>query len=217
MGCHFLLQEIIPTQGSSNPCLLHCRQILRKVLINNLVRVFFLHLKSTTECWLPDLLLNLNPLWKKFLLCSQNTIHCRLMMTVWLCPSLKSVLESKSLSSRSLYSHEDPVPGQKKLFINMNYKFIWYPYCQLRSFPGGSVVKNPSANAGDNSLIPGKIKSPRIGNIPWRKKWHPTPIFLPGKSHGQRSLVGYSPWGHQKSDMTERLHPMVSAKWKTLS
>ena len=35
------------------------------------------------------------------------------------------------------------------------------------------------------------------------KKWQPTPVFLPGKSHGQRSLVGNSPWGHKESDMTE--------------
>ena len=40
----------------------------------------------------------------------------------------------------------------------------------------------------------------------WRRKWQPTPVFLPGKSHGQRSLVGYSPWGHKESDMTEQLH-----------
>ena len=41
--------------------------------------------------------------------------------------------------------------------------------------------------------------------MPWRRKWQPTPVFLPGKSHEQRSLVGYSPWGHKESDMTERL------------
>ena len=40
----------------------------------------------------------------------------------------------------------------------------------------------------------------------WRKKWQPTPVFLPGESHGRRSLVGYSPWGRKESDMTERLH-----------
>ena len=40
---------------------------------------------------------------------------------------------------------------------------------------------------------------------PWRRKWQPTPVFLPEKSHGQRSLAGYSPWGHQKSEPTERL------------
>ena len=39
-----------------------------------------------------------------------------------------------------------------------------------------------------------------------RRQWHPTPVLLPGKSHGQRSLVGCSPWGHQDSDTTERLH-----------
>ena len=39
-----------------------------------------------------------------------------------------------------------------------------------------------------------------------RRKWHPTPVLLPGKFHGWKSLVGYSPWGHKESDMTERLH-----------
>ena len=40
----------------------------------------------------------------------------------------------------------------------------------------------------------------------WRRQWHPTPVLLPGKSHGRRSLLGCSPWGHGKSDMTEWLH-----------
>ena len=48
-----------------------------------------------------------------------------------------------------------------------------------------------------------------VGKIPWRRKWHPTPVLLPGKSHGWRSLVGYSPWGHKQSDMTERLHSLI--------
>ena len=39
--------------------------------------------------------------------------------------------------------------------------------------------------------------------IPWRREWLPTPVFLPGESHGQRSLKGYSPWGHKESDETE--------------
>ena len=45
--------------------------------------------------------------------------------------------------------------------------------------------------------------NPWVGKIPWRIKWPPTPVFLPGKSHGQRSLVGYSPWGRKESDRTE--------------
>ena len=44
---------------------------------------------------------------------------------------------------------------------------------------------------------------PWVGKIPWRKEWPPTPVLLPGKSHGQRSLVGYSPWGRKELDMTE--------------
>ena len=44
---------------------------------------------------------------------------------------------------------------------------------------------------------------PWIGKIPWRRAWQPTPVFLPGESHGQRSLVGYSLWGRQESDTTE--------------
>ena len=59
-------------------------------------------------------------------------------------------------------------------------------------FLGGSVVKNPLANGGDAGSIPG------LGKIPYRRKWQPTPIFLLGKSHGQRSLVSYNPWGCER-------------------
>ena len=44
----------------------------------------------------------------------------------------------------------------------------------------------------------------------WRRRWHPTPVLLPGKSHGRRSLVGCSPWGCEESDTTEQLHFHVS-------
>ena len=61
-----------------------------------------------------------------------------------------------------------------------------------RGFPGGSVIKTPPANAGDTKRL---WFDPWIGKIPWRRKWQPTPIFLPGISHRQRSLVSYSPCG----------------------
>ena len=70
----------------------------------------------------------------------------------------------------------------------------------LVGFPGGAVVKNPPANAGgagDPGLIPGS------GRVPWRRKWQPTAVFLPGESHGPRSLMGYSPWGRKESNTTE--------------
>ena len=59
-------------------------------------------------------------------------------------------------------------------------------------FPGGSEGKESACNAGDSGSIPG------LGRFPW------TPIFLPGETHGQRSLVGYGPWGPKESD-AERL------------
>jgi hypothetical protein len=61
----------------------------------------------------------------------------------------------------------------------------------VRSFPGGSAVKNQPANAGDVGF------NPWVGKIPWRREWLPTLAFLPGEFHGQRSLEGYSP----ESDM----------------
>ena len=67
-----------------------------------------------------------------------------------------------------------------------------------KGFPGGTVVKNPPANAGDTADF-----DPCVRNIPWRRKWQPTPVFLPGKSRGQRSLVGYSPGDRKESDMIE--------------
>ena len=63
------------------------------------------------------------------------------------------------------------------------------------------AIKNPPANAGDirdTDSIPGL-------EDPWRRKWQPTPVFLPGESHGQGSLAGYSPWGQEESDTTKRL------------
>ena len=68
------------------------------------------------------------------------------------------------------------------------------------NFPGGSDGKASAYNAGDPGSIPGS------GRSPGRRQWHPTPVFLPGKFHGLRSLVNYSPWGHKESDMTERFH-----------
>ena len=46
---------------------------------------------------------------------------------------------------------------------------------------------------------------PWVGKTPWRREWEPTPVSLPGEFHGQRSLAGYSPWGHKELDTTERL------------
>ena len=101
-------------------------------------------------------------------------------------------------------------------------------------FPGSSAGKESTRNAGGASSIPGSGRSPGegigyslqysraslvaqtvknppamqetwFGKSPWRRAWQPTPVFLPGESHGQRSLDGYSLWGCKDSDTTEQL------------
>ena len=62
------------------------------------------------------------------------------------------------------------------------------------------VVKNPPANRAD---IKRCRFDPWVKRILWRRAWQPTPVFLPGESHGQRSLAGYSPWGCKELDTTE--------------
>ena len=65
---------------------------------------------------------------------------------------------------------------------------------------GGTSGKKSAANAKG-------YRRPRfdpwVRKIPWRRKWQPAPVFLPGESHGQRSLKGYSPWSHTESDTAE--------------
>ena len=69
-----------------------------------------------------------------------------------------------------------------------------------KDFPGASDCKSICLQCGRPGF------DLWVGKIPCRRKWQSTPELLPGKSHGQRSLVGYSPWGHKESDTTEQLH-----------
>ena len=109
-------------------------------------------------------------------------------------------------------------------FLNPETTMCW-ALCQKtresRDFPGGPVVKNPVVkpplfhSRGFPGGATGKEPTwqcrrckrrrfdPWVWKIPWRRAWQPTPVFLPGESHGQRSLMGYSPIGHKESDMTE--------------
>ena len=63
-------------------------------------------------------------------------------------------------------------------------KILESQHGEVLDFPGGSDCKKSACNAGDLGSIPG------VGKIPWRREWLPTPVFLPGESHGQRSLAG---------------------------
>ena len=86
-----------------------------------------------------------------------------------------------------------------------------FPTPAFMGFPGGSNGKESTCNSGELGLIPG------LGKIAWRRAWQPTPVFLPEESHGQRSLVGYSPWTHKESDTTERLRTTRKASGRTVN
>ena len=70
----------------------------------------------------------------------------------------------------------------------------------LCCFPGGTGGKELACQCW---RCKSRRLNPWVRKIPWRRAWQPTPVLLPGESHGQRSLAGYSPWGCRESDMTE--------------
>ena len=76
---------------------------------------------------------------------------------------------------------------------------MYMPRFACYLFPGGSASKESTCKKMQEMSIRW------LGKISWRTAQQPTPVFLPVESHGQRSLAGYSPWGHKESDMTERL------------
>ena len=76
-------------------------------------------------------------------------------------------------------------------------------------FPGGAGGKEPACQCRRHER---REFDPWVGKIPGRRVWQPTPVFLSGESHGQRSLVGYSPWGHKELDVIEQLHNQPKAQ-----
>ena len=71
--------------------------------------------------------------------------------------------------------------------------------------PGGSDGRESTCNTGLEETWVGPGFHPWVGKIPWRRAWQPTLVFLPGEFHGQRNLVGSSPWDRKELDMTDRL------------
>ena len=92
--------------------------------------------------------------------------------------------------------------SHKNLYVNVysspvhnchNLGTIWASQVAL-------VVKNPPANSGDVKDRGHKRSLGCVRKFPWRRAWQPTPLFLPGESHGQRSLPGYGPYDQKESD-----------------
>ena len=109
-------------------------------------------------------------------------------------------LPGKSHGQRSLggYSPWDQKDLDKteQLAFSLSLRIYHYPW----GFPGGATGKEPTCQRRRHRR---RGFSPWVGKTPWRRAWQPTPVFLPGKSHGQRSRAGYSPWGHKELDTTE--------------
>ena len=88
---------------------------------------------------------------------------------------------------------------KKLIFIDIKTLFC-FVFLSKSCFPGGTR-DNESAFQCKRFMF-----DPRVRKIPWKRKWQPTPVFLPGQFHGQESLAGYSAWGYKESDTTECTH-----------
>ena len=114
-----------------------------------------------------------------------------------------------------------------ELVMPSNYLRLCHPLLLPSIFPSNRIFWNESVFhirwqkywSFSFSIIPPNVHSgfslwprfdPWVGKTLWRRKWQSTPVLLPGKSHGRRSLVGYSPWGRRESDTTERLKLSLS-------
>ena len=122
-----------------------------------------------------------------------------------------SMLQRDYGTSKPPYSHW-PMPTKKK-----KKNPLWYISVYILSgFWGGVSGKEPTCQCRRCKRLG---FNPWVRNIPWRRVRQPTPVFLPGKFYGQRSLVGYSPWGHKESDTTESdlAHSMHTSCWFSFS
>ena len=94
----------------------------------------------------------------------------------------------------------EPCPRQERVACLYSHFLKW-------DFTGGASGKESACQC---RRLKRRRFSPWVGKIPWRRKWQPTPVFLPEESHGKRSLVAYSPWGHKESDTTELVSTFLS-------
>ena len=134
---------------------------------------------------------------------SHNTLAQMISMSCWICPQIFPC--SFFLPRLSLLSY----------WTTMDYKTLCHNWFKYLSLPSHNHKILPTTLPPSKNLVPwvaqmvknliqcGRPRfDPWVRKIPWKKKWQPILVFLPGKSHGQRSLAGYSPCTHKESDMT---------------
>ena len=123
---------------------------------------------------------------------------CHLSTVIFITTSLRNCEDAKEVISISSLCCDFSVVSLQCQPLCLNSEII----IQLPTQLGDTVVKNLPASAGDARDC---RFDPWVGKIPWNRKWQPALILLPGKSHGQRSLAVYSPWGHKESNTIEQL------------
>jgi len=128
---------------------------------------------------------------------------------------LVDVLSQVSISFQAMFTHK-PSNNSINSASSMNdeikiniYFNLFILYCvftiwlwDIPGFPGGVSVKWRACQCRRHTR---RGFDHWVGKVPWRRAWQPTPVFLPGESRGQKSLVGCSPQGHQEPDTTEAL------------
>jgi len=143
--------------------------------------------------------------------------------------SLITSLEILPLTGLSTYSPKTCLGGiyasdcfpsfYKLILLIIIFLIIYLAVPRVVGFPGGTTGKESACQCL-------RLKRPAfyswVRKIPWRRKWQPTLVFLPRKFHGQKILVGYSPWCREESDTTEHTHtfyiPRLScSRWQLLS
>ena len=124
-----------------------------------------------------------------------NVLHCRVCEYIKQCFDLTSLWSEKvkSLSCVWFLATRRTVASQAPPSIGFSRQEYWSGL----PFPSPGDLPNPGTE-------PMSFMSPALAG--WRRQWHPTPVLLPGKSHGWRSLIGYSPWCCKESDTTGQLH-----------
>ena len=100
----------------------------------------------------------------------------------------------KQEKKKKCYSQK--TPACRSLALLREVVVLWAGYLNFLGFPGGSVGKESTCQCRSHRF------NPWVGKIPWRRKWQPTPVFLPGKSLGQRNLAVYRPRGRKESETT---------------
>ena len=115
------------------------------------------------------------------------------------CPVHLCSLLSYQMPTLTLHSSYSKLLAVPRMCLT--YSCHW-TFTSASGFPGGVSDK---ALACQRRRCKRRWFDPWVGRILWKRAWQHTPVFLPGESHGQRSLADYSPWGHKGSNMTEQL------------